>query len=286
MRNPRSKIINLFTLVELLVAHSTDSTSSPQACSGRRVLFSLFTLIELLVVIAIIAILAAMLLPALQAAKEMAYLTSCTNNLKQLGLCWQMYAEDSGDWTPNSGWAISAAAGDPKAWANQYDDYLFPGKTMPSDGNRVIKTDMYKCPFLQLKIPDSRFWDPVGNRYNDNYGKVLRYAMNQYATTRVETGLQVRWLKRNSETAASGNLRPEKRWLQYEGSGFGSGIDANPYKLIAELMTYSYENNGASPGGVYFVHNRMSANVLFCDGHVETGRYFPSSTVFRSNGGN
>lgn len=77
-------------------AYPTERPDSCPAASGRGK-YPAFTLIELLVVIAIIAILAALLLPALAKSKEKAATIGCLNNLRQLEVCWHLYALDNRD---------------------------------------------------------------------------------------------------------------------------------------------------------------------------------------------
>jgi len=76
---------------------------------------SRFTLIELLVVIAIIAILAAMLMPALQQARERGKTASCQSNMKTLGIAISLYADAfDGYCMPQK----TAASGQLKPWLN------------------------------------------------------------------------------------------------------------------------------------------------------------------------
>ena len=63
-----------------------------------------FTLVELLVVITIIGILSALLLPAVQAAREAARRVTCTNNIKQLALGMLTHEQQQG-FFPSGGWS-------------------------------------------------------------------------------------------------------------------------------------------------------------------------------------
>lgn len=75
-----------------------------RASKGRQAALAAFTLIELLVVLAVIGILIALLLPAVQAAREAARRTDCRNRLKQIALAGQQHHDITGFY-PSGGWS-------------------------------------------------------------------------------------------------------------------------------------------------------------------------------------
>ena len=202
-----------------------------------------FTLIELLVVIAIIAILAAILLPALQAAREKALQTSCLNKIKNMHLATVMYHDDNGQFP--LGWH-GGVAGTHNIWYSQINPYIV------KSGTTWTGSDIYWCPANENR----------GHNFYDNIA--LDYGLNAWINFSSASANDNPELRKGMQDVED----PPNTILYADSQGRSSGIN------VDEI---AYRHSGASEKKTsprYPPQRPLDglANVVFVDGHTDALR--------------
>jgi len=241
----------------------------------RRQRTAAFTLVELLVVIAIIGILVALLLPAVQAAREAARRTQCTNNLKQIGIALHNHHDSKGTFPPGNvmdnvrigdsdyftGWTreIMPFSENP-ALFDLYDPDI--QITHPTDPQakmfRETQVPAYTCPSdapMALGLPESgpgRNIHFMSSSYRGNAGRgdgfVTWYLMENLPEKTRPKGTGCIWGWRGPLHAVladgSGDLKPEKFSKIADGTSktLLAAEGANRYEPRRTYWAYTWGN--------------------------------------------
>lgn len=161
-----------------------------------------FTLIELLVVIAVIAVLMAILMPALNRAREQGQRAACMGNLKQLGLAWTMYAGEN-----NSKIVCGNAANGPGQWA-RYDPvnghakeepWVYRDDNIPNGDDELEKEALRKGALYPYTKQESLYRCPTGLR-GEMRTYSITFAMNGICHAEVENaGWRGKYIKKTTD---------------------------------------------------------------------------------------